>query len=436
MLKRVAFISLPFLIALALVLTTVEVAPSEKIYSPDKQYSFYTKKLLYAALLPCFDCGGAGRFYFYDEIEQKIKRSIYVEDVHNIADWEWKEKHLYVKQGISVTKHINFSRPIQFSVPVKKKEKTLKEQVGYDFGFSPTSPSKPRDIFPIYPLFSTSSNNSSEGFISISPQYHKEEGGSYIIADEYLNQTLPNSNYHKIDNSKRALLLQRIGASPSDSLYFYNFAQNKSHAISIQELPMVAELDIYTEGPPPYTEDYFQIGFLVEDLNQFITKKELNSSPTYTVIASKNPFAKKQMAHPIWEGTKPANFPSFSAESLNIRQAFSSKLDSTFTFSFNGFDLWVQQLYSSNGIFHHYIIQQDTTILMDKIFHRAEFESITELDLGNNKSDAQHLWIGKLFKNLPPIFFGATRASAGCTMLYFLETSTPTSVEINCDNRH
>lgn len=81
------------LLLLLVILLFSKTSKSNKFYSPDKQYSVYTKTYVYSefacALFSTFDCNFFGKIYLYDEIKHTIIGSIYTKNVQSVETISW-----------------------------------------------------------------------------------------------------------------------------------------------------------------------------------------------------------------------------------------------------------------------------------------------------------------------------------------------------------
>lgn len=81
-----------FFLLLILVLSA-KVTTSTKLYSPDRQYSVYTKTYAYSELMcatfSTMDCTYAGRIYLYNELTKEILRTIYTKNVESLETVTW-----------------------------------------------------------------------------------------------------------------------------------------------------------------------------------------------------------------------------------------------------------------------------------------------------------------------------------------------------------
>ena len=87
---------------------------------------------------------------------------------------------------------------------------------------------------------------------------------------------------------------------------------------------------------------------------------------------------------------------------------------------------------------NHLVIVETATkkLITEAIFTEGESTSRATLSFANSVNEnAPEQWTGNLFKNKPPVFFGFTYESFGCTNINFIENPS-NSIYLHCDNRH
>ncbi|NRD20050.1 hypothetical protein HNV08_08315 [Winogradskyella eckloniae] len=79
---------------------------SQKIYSPDKQYSVYATTYMYSklfcAVFSYMDCWHSGKIYLYDEIEEKVLETVFTEVTENYTTVNWLTKDMVSFENIDI----------------------------------------------------------------------------------------------------------------------------------------------------------------------------------------------------------------------------------------------------------------------------------------------------------------------------------------------
>ena len=102
--KRKSLIVVIIFILLTLFMFS-EAQTSNKIYSPDKQYSVYAKTYMYSEILCVFsymDCWHNGKIYLYDEIEKKVLESVFTEVTETYESVNWLSKDMVSFKNIDI----------------------------------------------------------------------------------------------------------------------------------------------------------------------------------------------------------------------------------------------------------------------------------------------------------------------------------------------
>ncbi len=221
----------------------------------------------------------------------------------------------------------------------------------------------------------------------------------------------------KLNINQRKKFLESIEVSESDKVYIYEFEKDSVYTFDVQNLPLIACINIYFNGNDYEKSEYdFEFGL---DLG----KNYNGSYENFVYIGKENPFQTNKFKPIKWKKTDNENFPIEKDET-------GIELE-TFTFSLDTFRYFAQKP-KEKGASYHIVVKDEkhNTIVFDKHYYESEGISLTQLN-----STYQSQYTGALFKNKPPIIYGFTNHSFDCPNIKFIDETEP-PIPVLCDNRH
>lgn len=266
--------------------------------------------------------------------------------------------------------------------------------------------------------------NQTTGFISLTDTFpYSDHQDSIVIAANYLgNNTTP--EFHVLDKKHRARFLSISKIKEADKVYIYNYVLDTIYVFPVKELPVMAHITVYGADYPVSQFDYL-IGF---DLETVLPINELqNYYDSFVYIGTENPFQTNKIKPIIWKKMQPKQFPTVT----KIKSLSNLKITSLFHFSMETMDYY---LVNKN---HLLILESNTKkVLTDTIFVAGESTSLAQLTFENSiNENSPEQYTGMLFKNRPPVYFGFTYESFGCSSINFIGKPKK-EIYVLCDNRH
>lgn len=253
-----------------------------------------------------------------------------------------------------------------------------------------------------------------------------------FIPQESIDKLKSNSyRSHSIDLSTdaRAKLLKQSKLSESDSLFIYNYGNQKLIKKPLKNLKAIAYLSPYSSGNEDLTNDDYMIGFQIEEKKDFDYVTH-NYNETYVYFGKQNPFVTNDLRPIKWQKTTAAEFP---LPNENIE----NHLKKGDVYKAQYLDNWVyiQELLSEGQVQDRLLVYTDKNkkVIYQTTIEQGEGDEPNPLN--GFGADQNIQWIGKLFKDKPPVVFGFMSISFGCNSIRFLQKDYPI-LPLNCDNRH
>ena len=81
------------------------------------------------------------------------------------------------------------------------------------------------------------------------------------------------------------------------------------------------------------------------------------------------------------------------------------------------------------------ITSKSNKLLFENVFYTSDGIEFSPFNFNTEKEQYEVQFIGKIFKNLPPVFFGFMDYYFGCSEINVIDKTNET-IEILCDNRH
>ncbi len=274
------------------------------------------------------------------------------------------------------------------------------------------------------------------GFISLSDSYID----SVAIPGEYLGKKKLNEvKRFELTGFYREKFLKSTHISEADQLFIYNYMVDSLLAISVKDLTVVGRINIYASDfdTQPYSENDFMVGFEIK--GELLKGFKGRYYPSLVYVGEENPFIQGEMKPIVWEKIKNESFYP-SKKGYNDGKRMPKFLPSVaYKSKMNQYEFYVQDFIEHDRPISRHIIVIDSKtkfVVYDEIYETSEGSSLAPL----NKMDPEHRlndiqWAGFLFKNKPPVMFGFTFVSFGCSSINFLKLNE-SPIYILCDNRH
>jgi len=283
-------------------------------------------------------------------------------------------------------------------------------------------------------LFEISEINEKVVFVSLSDIYTNGENPDLsVIPEDKRNLD------HVILNPKfRTQFLSVTKISETDTVFLYDYVENKLVSLNVKNLKIVANLSQYEIGnETPHSHFDYRIGFeidkkLLKDFKNF-------SDQILFYVGKENPFAQEKLTAIIWKKISAAEYPlrKINDEYGVLNEKYN--IGDSYSFKYKDFEYFIQNFSRDKSIFARRLLVQDTkskAIIYEEIFSEGESDSLTPLNFINkDEENKPNQWTGKLFKNKEPVIFGFEYHSFGCTYITVL-SKKPTQIDIYCDNRH
>lgn len=246
------------------------------------------------------------------------------------------------------------------------------------------------------------------------------------------------ARYKKLDSVYRERFFTGTKIQENDSVFIYDFANDKLVSLAVKQLLVVACLNIYSDpSDAPFSIYDYMIGFKIEK-NLLIGFGDYYST-AFAYIGKENPFDRAQMKPVVWKKIDENDFPSRAITIIDTLWLRNTVKSNVHTSEFEGLQFFTQDYLSSGNLRARRLLVIDSKTketVCERIFYDHESASPAPLNLMQPEYGSMiDQWTGKLFKNKPPVIFGFEYLSFGCPRITFLN-KTDGDIYINCDNRH
>ena len=151
-------------------------------------------------------------------------------------------------------------------------------------------------------------------------------------------------------------------------------------------------------------------------------------------FGNKNPFLEKQLVPVRWKKIQPTALTNKLFKNSN------SKSGNLYEFKNANLTYYLQDFSSEQSVAIRdlVVVDEANKIFFEKSFD-INFEGREFTEVSGTTTDGDHViysqWTGHLFKNRPPVIFGFTSESFGCSSISLMDKNL-SEIPINCDNRH
>lgn len=245
-----------------------------------------------------------------------------------------------------------------------------------------------------------------------------------FIPKKYLGQ-----EYINEQSINRELFLKYSNVKENDSVFIYSYHINDIKSYKVKDLPLLARLTPYDNGDQPYTQfDYF-IGLgLPTNIK----------GENFISISKENPFIKGNVEPFVWNKIDSIDFPKVTLFSFEHKK-FKSNNFSFKHYEFrsnNNLTYYLKKINNTaryETILHIVVTDMKQNIIYNNHFYESDGIEFYTYDFENKGEINQ--FTGKIFKDLPPVFWGFLIHSFGCPDINIINKKNEL-VEILCDNRH
>ncbi|ADV47505.1 hypothetical protein Celal_0152 [Cellulophaga algicola DSM 14237] len=343
-----------------------------------------------------------------------------------LGKFAWREKVEYLYEtGVRQKITDNYVEVEGTWVAVKQKNDTV---FVFDYFLSDTAPyySKTK-LYYAEAYYSSILQPSKEkdirqAFVNVSESFYMPK--NFIERKDLRKDTI-----HFKDKQRREFL-KRMNYSDKDSIFIYDLKSGivKKHLVG--NTPIMACISIYSQVNEAYkTEDYdqwdYQIGF---NLGK-------TAYGGFAMIGKENPFIAKGLQPIIFEKMNSANI-ALNAKAGLIPENWNTDTISAYVFNYENTRFFMRSTrsYTWNDLS---IKNTATKESFEVDISEGESSSKAPLQIKGEKYDFEEnlQYVGRLFKNKPPVVFGFTFKSFGCPSINFIATKE-LPIYILCDNRH
>ncbi len=281
----------------------------------------------------------------------------------------------------------------------------------------------PLDVFSVYGHYYEEKKKID--FVVLSDSYPFHKAGA-IIREEYLGDN--EIKQHTVTKEYRKMFLFRMGVKETDTVFIYR--KNTILKYKVKSLPLVATPNPYGSRKIVTEQDYL-IGFnLTSKINTLV-----DGLSFYATIGEKSGALKPI----IWEKIDASFFPTEVLEGKEVRKFMNNDFIETFRFTNNEYTyfLKVNRHQDRHRQLYYVVVRFNTKIVFNKILGVGG-EGTFPAGLSfkdDKKNQTLKQWTGKIVENKPPVVFGFTNESFGCSEMFFLDKKTK-SIYVKCDNRH
>jgi len=347
-----------------------------------------------------------------------------------IGKFDWKDKVEYLFKTEQTESIIDDYNKVEGTwVAIKQEKDTV---YVFDYFLSEVEPyfSKIKLYYadPYYSAILKPSNKKDirHAFVNVSESFNMPK--NFINKNDLQKDTI------HFDKKQRKEFLKRMKYSNNDTLFVYDIKSGLIKKHPIKSTPLMACISIYSRvNEDRKTEDYYetdyQIGFNLGKVND----------EGFAIIGNKNPFVEKglkplifkEMGHKMINNNVEANllptswiddtnYKPYISNYENIRVFVKIKKEANLN---SWYDLIIKNIETKKS---YYVYQTE-----------GESSGKASIALAEKKSikTENYQYIGRLFKNKPPVAFGFMWESFACPQIHFLKTEA-LSIRILCDNRH
>ncbi len=262
-----------------------------------------------------------------------------------------------------------------------------------------------------------------QAFINVSESFNMPDG--FIDKKDLKKDTIHFNTKQRVD------FLKRMNYSEKDTIFIYDFDSQRVKKRLISQTPLMACVNIYSKIEEEYKkENYYQLDYEI-GFNLGKTNYE-----GFAVIGRENPFIEKGLKPLVFEKMTTKDIKNYSYKGLLSKNWNNDSNYSPYIERYENIRFFVK-INEQNNEWKDLIVVNTAT--KDFIYiNQKESESTYKVPIIRKSAKADYggnQWVGRLFKNKPPIIFGFTGETFGCDIIYFLKKDELPIITL-CDNRH
>ncbi len=272
-----------------------------------------------------------------------------------------------------------------------------------------------------------------QAFVNLSEKYpwnYEDDSLTIIRKTDFGKDTI------KLNSDSKELFLKKMKISPNDTVFLYNINVDSILKFPVAKLPVIAPVNIYSQGDENIQEYNYEIGFN-------LGRKYTLEGETFAYVGTHNPFQIGKVRSILWKSMDSSTVVKvFSREFIpvDVKKKFrNAEPDDIYTSSYKEYDYFIKARRNYDNIaLPSYLLVINTAtneIVFNDFFTDSESTYLIPLQIQGDKREYGKQWTGAIFKNKPPIIFGFMGNSFGCPSIRFLDKKEP-PIYLLCDNRH
>ncbi|OTQ29841.1 hypothetical protein B6D19_11810 [Gilliamella apicola] len=261
--------------------------------------------------------------------------------------------------------------------------------------------------------------------------------------DIYLIPSAENKTYKKeqylLTGSYRTKLLNLAGISEDDTVFIYDYLNNKLKSVPVYGLNTFAVVNTYYHPHEPYGLDAYMFGFKLNS-NMF------DQYASYIVyIGKENPFLQQPLTPLVWHQIDSKDFPVLESddEITSLIPVYNPEdliKGDNFMAEAIGLRFYIQNYETPDNneiIIRHLIILDSDSNMITNVVH-GYFEGGMLLPLSSSIDDNKEIfqWVGSILKNEPPVIFDFSSEAFSCRPLFQFIHPLHEYFIPRCDCRH
>lgn len=237
----------------------------------------------------------------------------------------------------------------------------------------------------------------------------------------------------------REQFLASTGVSESDSVYVYDYENNKLHSFAVNALKTVANISPYDSGEDAssLSQYSYRFGFAIDA--KVLQPTDEYFQHTFVYVGRSNPFALEKLVPITWTQMEDSKFPSKKIQIDDVPHFVGVNIKHSYVFEKYGLEYYIQMYRLpeyGNEISRLIVLDKKTgAVVADEIFGGFEGSEPRPLNFIEAENTDVMQWTGRLLRGKAPVIFGLEYTSFGCSHLSVLDKAKET-IYINCDNRH
>lgn len=288
-----------------------------------------------------------------------------------------------------------------------------------------------REDLQIYRVSGFEMNGETNAFISVSDNYFDSGSVPPEVIKNQKKIPFEQLKYIQLDAPYRAKMLAALQLKERDTLYVFNYQTAKVHKTPISQLKSVAYLSYYIGEGEDLDDGSYMLGFEVERGKDWLNIADLYDN-TLAYFGDKNPFVENQMVNIRWKEIKVNNYADQIPTDARLKKGKS------YIFTNQHLTYYLQDYLEGEEVIlrNLVVVDQQNQIFFKKSYNiNFEGRAFNSLNGIEDQDLVYSQWTGTMFKNTPPVIFGFTSESFGCSVITIMSAAAK-EIPIYCDNRH